>query len=41
MKPEEPLYYNNKAAAFIEMGDFDKAHAELDRADQIFENGNK
>lgn len=41
MKPEEPLYYNNKAAAFIEMGDYDKAHAELNRADQVFENGNK
>ena len=41
MKPEEPLFYNNKAAAYIEMGDYDSAHTELDRADQIFANGNK
>lgn len=32
LKPEEPLYYNNKAAAYIEMGEFEQAHNELDRA---------
>lgn len=41
MKPEEPLFYNNKAAAYIEMGDLASAHKELDRAEQLFENGNK
>lgn len=40
-KSEEPLYYNNKAAAYIELGEYEKAHAELDRADQLFTNGNK
>jgi Flp pilus assembly protein TadD len=26
LKPGEPLYYNNKAAAFLELGEFAKAH---------------
>ena len=39
MKPEEPLYYNNKAAAYIEMGNFEKAHEELNRAEKLFEEG--
>lgn len=32
LKPTEPLYYNNKAAAYIELGQFAEAHAELDKA---------
>lgn len=32
LKPEEPLYYNNKAAAFIELNDFENALIEVNKA---------
>ena len=32
LKPEEPLYYNNKAAAFIELNDFESALKEVEKA---------
>jgi len=41
LKPEEPLYYNNKAAAYIELNQYEKAHEELNKAEKIFESGLK
>ena len=37
LKPEEPLYYSNKAAAYIEMGSYEQAHEELNRAERLFD----
>lgn len=39
LNPNEPLYYNNKAAAYIEMNDLDGALAEIARAEKLFEEG--
>ena len=32
LNSEEPLYYNNKAAAYIEMKEYESALAEIQRA---------
>ena len=37
LNPEEPLYYNNKAAAFIELKDYDAAMVEISRAEKLFD----
>ncbi len=37
LKPQELLYYNNRAACYIELGDLDKAQAECEKALQIKE----
>ena len=39
LNPEEPLYYNNKAAAYIELKDYDAAMAEISRAEKLFDEG--
>lgn len=39
LNPNEPLYYNNKAAAYIEMNDLESALAEITRAEKLFEEG--
>ena len=39
MNPNEPLYYNNKAAAYIELKDFEGALQEIKRAETLFEEG--
>lgn len=39
LNPNEPLYYNNKAAAYIELNDLDSALAEIARAEKLFEEG--
>lgn len=36
LKPEEPLYYNNKAACFIETGNLDSALEEVAKAEKLF-----
>lgn len=39
MNSEEPLYYNNKAAAEIEMKEYDKAHETINKAILLFDDG--
>lgn len=39
INPEEPLYYNNKAACFIESGDFESALLEVEKAEKLFADG--
>ena len=39
INPDEPLYYNNKAAAYIEIGEYESALIELNKAEHLFEEG--
>lgn len=39
LNPNEPLYYNNKAATYIELKDYELALQEIARAEQLFEEG--
>ena len=39
LNPSEPLYYNNKAAAYIELKDYDLALQEIAQAEKLFEEG--
>ncbi len=39
LKAEEPLYYNNKAAVYIETGEYGKALEEVNKAEKLFEDG--
>lgn len=39
LNPNEPLYYNNKAAAYIELSEFDSAMVEISQAEKLFEEG--
>ncbi len=39
LDPNEPLYYNNKAASFIELNELDNALAEVSKAEKLFEEG--
>ena len=39
LNPNEPLYYNNKAAAYIELNELDNALEEISRAEKLFEEG--
>ncbi len=39
LNPEEPLYYNNKAAAYIELKQYENALTEVLKAEQLFING--
>ena len=37
LNPNEPLYYNNNAAAYIELGDLDNAWNEINKAEKLFD----
>ena len=39
INPDEPLYYNNKAAVYIELKQFESALGEVARAEQLFTDG--
>lgn len=39
INPEEPLYYNNKAAVYIELKQYENALAEVAKAEQLFIDG--
>lgn len=39
INPNEPLFYNNKAAAYIELKDLDSAFEEIAKAEKLFEEG--
>lgn len=39
LNPNEPLYYNNKAAAYIELNELDNALEEIAKAEKLFEEG--
>lgn len=39
LNPNEPLYYNNKAAAYIELKQYDAALQEIVHAEKLFEEG--
>ena len=39
VNPNEPLYYNNKAAAFIEQAEYESAFEELAKAEKLFSEG--
>lgn len=39
INPNEPLYYNNKAAAYIELKEYDNALSEIAKAEKLFEEG--
>lgn len=39
LSPNEVLYYNNKAAAYIEMGEFEKALEEVGKAEALIQQG--
>lgn len=39
LNPNEPLYYNNKAAAYIEQKDYEAALQEIKKAETLFEEG--
>lgn len=39
LNPNEPLYYNNKAAAYIELKDYDSALQEIAHAEKLFSEG--
>lgn len=39
LNPNEPLYYNNKAAAYIELKDYELALQEISHAEKLFEEG--
>lgn len=39
LNPNEPLFYNNKAAAYIELGDHESAFEELAKAEKLFSEG--
>ena len=39
INPNEPLYYNNKAAAYIELGELDNALEEIAKAEKLFSEG--
>lgn len=39
INPSEALYYNNKAAAYIELNDFESALQEIAQAEKLFEEG--
>ena len=39
MNPNEPLFYNNKAAAYIELKEYEEALAEISKAERLFEEG--
>lgn len=39
INPDEPLYYNNKAAVYIELKQFESALAEVAKAEQLFVDG--
>lgn len=39
LNPNEPIYYNNKAAAYIELKDYESALHEINQAEKLFEEG--
>ena len=39
LNPNEPLYYNNKAAAYIELGEIENALEEISKAEKLFSEG--
>ena len=39
INPNEPLYYNNKAAVYIELKQFENAMNEVTKAEKLFADG--